>query len=131
MKKLLVLGTIVLSASMMGAEVDNLEARFKGLEQEYNLLIQKEQEKFNTEKKIAEVAQSTLAKQREIYNQLSEKVAKLNQMKDVKFYKEQYGELVSKYQAALKDLEAQMKEQENIINRFRQLEAIKVNKKIF
>lgn len=33
MKKLLVLGTIVLSASMMGAEVDNLEARFKGLEQ--------------------------------------------------------------------------------------------------
>ncbi|WP_339008285.1 adhesion protein FadA [Fusobacterium varium] len=128
MKKLLVLGTIVLSASMMGAEVDNLEARFKGLEQEYNLLIQKEQEKFNTEKKIAEVAQSTLAKQREIYNQLSEKVAKLNQMKDVKFYKEQYGELVSKYQAALKDLEAQMKEQENIINRFRQLEALKTNK---
>lgn len=128
MKKLLVLGTIVLSASMMGAEVDNLEARFKGLEQEYNLLIQKEQEKFNTEKKIAEVAQSTLAKQRELYNQLSEKVAKLNQMKDVKFYKEQYGELVSKYQAALKDLEAQMKEQENIINRFRQLEALKTNK---
>jgi len=128
MKKLLVLGTIVLSASMMGAEVDNLEARFKGLEQEYSLLIQKEQEKFNTEKKIAEVAQSTLAKQREIYNQLSEKVAKLNQMKDVKFYKEQYGELVSKYQAALKDLEAQMKEQENIINRFRQLEALKTNK---
>lgn len=128
MKKLLVLGTIVLSASMMGAEVDNLEARFKGLEQEYNLLIQKEQEKFNTEKKIAEVAQSTLAKQREIYNQLSEKVAKLNQMKDVKFYKEQYGELASKYQAALKDLEAQMKEQENIINRFRQLEALKTNK---
>lgn len=128
MKKLLVLGTIVLSASMMGAEVDNLEARFKGLEQEYNLLIQKEQEKFNTEKKIAEVAQSTLAKQRELYNQLSEKVAKLNQIKDVKFYKEQYGELVSKYQAALKDLEAQMKEQENIINRFRQLEALKTNK---
>lgn len=128
MKKLLVLGTIVLSASMMGAEVDNLEARFKGLEQEYNLLIQKEQEKFNTEKKIAEVAQSTLAKQREIYNQLSEKVAKLNQIKDVKFYKEQYGELASKYQAALKDLEAQMKEQENIINRFRQLEALKTNK---
>ena len=128
MKKLLVLGTIVLSASMMGAEVDNLEARFKGLEQEYNLLIQKEQEKFNTEKKIAEAAQSTLAKQRELYNQLSEKAAKLNQMKDVKFYKEQYGELVSKYQAALKDLEAQMKEQENIINRFRQLEALKTNK---
>lgn len=128
MKKLLVLGTIVLSASMMGAEVDNLEARFKGLEQEYNLLIQKEQEKFNTEKKIAEVAQSTLAKQRELYNQLSEKVAKLNQIKDVKFYKEQYGELASKYQAALKDLEAQMKEQENIINRFRQLEALKTNK---
>lgn len=128
MKKLLVLGTIVLSASLMGAEVDNLEARFKGLEQEYNLLIKKEQEKFDTEKKIAEAAQSTLAKQRELYNQLSEKVAKLNQIKDVKFYKEQYGELASKYQAALKDLEAQMKEQENIINRFRQLEALKTNK---
>lgn len=128
MKKLLVLGTIVLSASMMGAEVDNLEARFKGLEQEYNLLIQKEQEKFDTEKKIAEAAQSTLAKQRELYNQLSEKASKLNQIKDMKFYKEQYGELASKYQAALKDLEAQMKEQENIINRFRQLEALKTNK---
>ena len=46
----------------------------------------------------------------------------------MKFYKEQYGELASKYQAALKDLEAQMKEQENIINRFRQLEALKTNK---
>lgn len=128
MKKLLVLGTIVLSASLMAAEVDELEARFKGLEQEYNLLIQKEQEKFDTEKKIAEGAQATLAKQRELYNQLSGKVAKLNQIKDVKFYKEQYSDLAGKYQAALKELEGQMKEQESLINRFRQLEALKTNK---
>ena len=129
MKKLLVLGTIVLSASLMGAEVNDLEARFKGLEQEYNMLMQKETEKFNMEKKIAETAEATLAKQKDLYSQLSAKVAKLNQIKDVKFYKDQYSELATKYQAALKDLDGQMKEQENIINRFRQLEALKTSNK--
>ena len=129
MKKLLVLGTIVLSASLMGAEVNDLEARFKGLEQEYNMLMQKETEKFNMEKKIAETAEATLAKQKDLYSQLSAKVAKLNQIKDVKFYKDQYSELAGKYQAALKDLDGQMKEQENIINRFRQLEALKTSNK--
>ena len=129
MKKLLVLGTIVLSASLMGAEVNDLEARFKGLEQEYNMLMQKETEKFNMEKKIAETAEATLAKQKDLYSQLSAKVAKLNQIKDVKFYKDQYSELATKYQTALKDLDGQMKEQENIINRFRQLEALKTSNK--
>lgn len=92
------------------------------------MLMQKEDERYNSEKQIAETAKATLAKQRELYNQISTKAGKLGQIKDVKFYKEQYGELAKKYQDALKELEGQMKEQESIINRFQQLQAVKEGK---
>lgn len=129
MKKLLVVGTLLLSASAMAAgQTSNLEARFNGLEKEYNLLMQKEQAKFNAEKKVAQEAQATLAKQKEMYNQLSAKIAKLQNIKDIKFYKEQYEGLAKKYQVILKDLESQMAQQQAIINRFKALEALKLGK---
>ena len=129
MKKLLVLGTIILSASTFASGVTTeFENRFNSLEQEYKMLVQKEEEKYNSEKQIAEIAKATLAKQKDLYNQISVKTAKLSQIKDVKFYKEQYSELAKKYQDALKELEGQMKEQENIIGRFQQLQAVKEGK---
>ena len=103
MKKLLVAGTILLSASAFSTGVTaEFESRFNTLEQEYKMLMQKEDERYNSEKQIAETAKATLAKQRELYNQISTKAGKLGQIKDVKFYKEQYGELAKKYQDALK-----------------------------
>ena len=129
MKKLLVAGTILLSASAFSTGVTaEFESRFNTLEQEYKMLMQKEDERYNSEKQIAETAKATLAKQRELYNQISTKAGKLGQIKDVKFYKEQYGELAKKYQDALKELEGQMKEQESITNRFQQLQAVKEGK---
>lgn len=129
MKKLLVLGTILLSAAAYSDGVTSeFENRFNGLEQEYQMLMNKENERYNAEKQTAETAKATLAKQRELYNQISAKSAKLGQIKDVKFYKEQYGELAKKYQDALKELDGQMREQESIINRFQQLQAVKEGK---
>ena len=129
MKKLLVLGTILLSAAAYSDGVTSeFESRFNGLEQEYQMLMNKENERYNAEKQTAETAKATLAKQRELYNQISAKSAKLGQIKDVKFYKEQYGELAKKYQDALKELDGQMREQESIINRFQQLQAVKEGK---
>ena len=105
MKKLLVAGTILLSASAFSTGVTaEFESRFNTLEQEYKMLMQKEDERYNSEKQIAETAKATLAKQRELYNQISTKSAKLGQIKDVKFYKEQYGELAKKYQDALREI---------------------------
>lgn len=126
MKKLVLLGTLALSLNVLAAEANEFESRFNALEKEYSLLMQKEQQKFDAEKKVAEQAQGTLAKQKEMYAQLSAKVAKLNEIKDIKFYKEQYEELAKKYQTVLKELESQMAEQQGIINRFKQLEALKV-----
>lgn len=126
MKKLVLLGTLALSLNVLAAEANEFESRFNALEKEYSLLMQKEQQKFDAEKKVAEQAQATLAKQKEMYAQLSAKVAKLNEIKDIKFYKEQYEELAKKYQTVLKELESQMAEQQGIINRFKQLEALKV-----
>lgn len=125
MKKLLVLGTLILSINAVAAGTSELESRFNELEKQYNLLMQKEEQKFAAEKKIAEEAQATLTKQKQMYNELAAKVSKLNQIKDIKFYKEQYEELSKKYQVVLKDLEGQMAEQQAIINRFKQLEALK------
>lgn len=125
MKKLLVLGTLILSINAIAAGTSELESRFNELEKQYNLLMQKEEQKFAAEKKIAEEAQATLAKQKQMYNELAAKVTKLNQIKDIKFYKEQYEELSKKYQVVLKELEGQMAEQQAIINRFKQLEALK------
>ena len=118
MKKRFVPGTILGSKSAFSTGVTaEFESRFNTLEQEYKMLMQKEDERYNSEKQIAETAKATLAKQRELYNQISTKSAKLGQIKDVKFY-----------QDALRELEGQMKEQESIINRFQQLQAVKEGK---
>lgn len=104
MKKLLVAGTILLSASAFSTGVTaEFESRFNTLEQEYKMLMQKEDERYNSEKQIAETAKATLAKQRELYNQISTKAGKLGQIKDVKFYKEQYGELAKNTKMHLKN----------------------------
>ena len=104
MKKLVALGFIVGSLAYAG-DLSNLEATYQGLEQEYNLLMQKEQEKFNEEKKIAEAAKATLAKQQEMYAMLENKVAQLNSVANTRFYKDNYEGLANKYQGLMVKLE--------------------------
>lgn len=126
MKKIVLFGALILSLNAMAEGTDELEARFKGLEQQYTQLMQKEQQKFDAEKKIAEQAEVTLAKQKQMYSELSAKVKKIKEVEDIKFYKEQYEELGRKYQTVLKELEGQMASQQAIIDRFKQLEALKL-----
>lgn len=129
MKKLVVLGFIVGSLAYAG-DLSNLEATYQGLEQEYNLLMQKEQEKFNEEKKIAEAAKATLAKQQEMYAMLENKVAQLNSVANTRFYKDNYEGLANKYQGLMVKLEKEMAESQEIITKFESLQALKDGKLI-
>lgn len=126
MKKILVVGALVLSVTNLMADgSQEVEARFNGLEQEFQLLMEKEQAKYNEEKVAAANAQKTLAKQKQVYAQLTAKVQQLNKIKDIKFYKSDYEGLANKFNGVLKELEGQMKEQQAIIDRFKQVEALR------
>ena len=67
-------------------------------------------------------AERILASQRKMYAEISEKEKRISSVKDNKFYKAQYQELGKKYAEAKKELETDMRKQEEIISIF---EAIK------
>lgn len=77
---------------------------------------------YNQRKAEAEEAERTLAAQRKMYEEISEKEKRISSVKDNKFYKAQYQELGKKYAEAKKELETDMRKQEEIISIF---EAIK------
>lgn len=136
MKKLLTVGALMLCVTSLMAnenvgeeiiiEGKTLQEQFSGLENEFQQLLKREQSKYNEEKAAAAMATKTLAKQKEMYSQLSLKVVQLDQIKQIKFYKSEYDKLAKKYREVLKELEVQMKEQQDIIDRFNQIEALRV-----
>ncbi len=81
-----------------------------------------EQLELNLQQLEAEEAERTLAAQRKMYEEISEKEKRISSVKDNKFYKAQYQELGKKYAEAKKELETDMRKQEEIISIF---EAIK------
>ena len=77
-----------------------------------------EQLELNLQQLEAEEAEKTLAAQRKIYAEVSEKEKRIISVKDNKFYKGQYQELARKYGEAKKELGIDMEKQEEIIKMF-------------
>lgn len=128
MKKILVLGFIVGSLSFAQTSqesIQNIENVYKNLEQEYTLLMKKEQEQYNIEKQVADAARATLAKQQTMYNELSNKIAGLNKIKDTRFYKDSYEKLAKEYSTILAKLDKQMAISKQAIARFDAIKAFR------
>ena len=117
MKKIIIgcflaVSAVSYSATDVMSTLEQLELNLQQLEAE-------ERAMYNQRKAEAE---KTLEAQRKMYAEISEKEKRILSVKDNKFYKGQYQELAKKYGEAKKELEADMRKQEEIISIF---EAIK------
>ena len=130
MKKIIILiGTMLITISAFSASVTDFETQMKSLEKEYQLLLKKEDQRYAQEKQIAETAEKTRAEQKNLYKSVAGSLSQLQQMEKYIFYKDDYNQLLNKYQTILKDLEKSMNNQQVIIDNFKQIQLEKEGNK--
>ncbi|WP_427171499.1 adhesion protein FadA [Fusobacterium nucleatum] len=126
MKKFLLLAVLAVSASAFAAnDAASLLGELQALDAEYQNLASQEEARFNEERAQAEAASQALAQNEQVYNELSQRAERLQAEANTRFYKSQYQELASKYQDALKKLEAEMEQQKSVISDFQKIEALR------
>ena len=123
MKKLLLLAVLAVSASAFAAT--DLVGELQALDADYQNLASQEEARFNEEKTQAVAASEALAQNEKLYSELSQRAEKLNAEANTRFYKDQYKDLASKYEDALKKLNEEMEQQKTIISDFQKIEAFR------
>ena len=101
----------------------------KSLEKEYQLLLKKEDQRYAQERQIAETASSVLTGQKDLYQSVNASLNELQQMGKYVFYKDEYNQLVAKYQTILSDIQKSMNDQQMIIDNFKQIQLEKEGNK--
>lgn len=125
MKKFLLLAVLAVSASAFAANTADLVGELQALDAEYQNLASQEEARFNEEKAQADAARQALAQNEQVYNELSQRAQRLQAEANTRFYKSQYEELASKYEDALKKLEAEMEQQKGVISDFEKIQALR------
>ena len=125
MKKFLLLAVLAVSASAFAANTADLVGELQALDAEYQNLASQEEARFNEERAQADAARQALAQNEQVYNELSQRAQRLQAEANTRFYKSQYEELASKYEDALKKLEAEMEQQKGIISDFEKIQALR------
>jgi len=125
MKKFLLLAVLAVSASAFAANTADLVGELQALDAEYQNLASQEEARFNEERAQAEAARQALAQNEQVYNELSQRAQRLQAEANTRFYKSQYQELASKYEEALKKLEAEMEQQKQVISDFEKIQALR------
>ena len=125
MKKFLLLAVLAVSASAFAANTADLVGELQALDAEYQNLASQEEARFNEERAQADAARQALAQNEQIYNELSQRAQRLQAEANTRFYKSQYEELASKYEDALKKLEAEMEQQKQVISDFEKIQALR------
>jgi long-subunit acyl-CoA synthetase (AMP-forming) len=125
MKKVFLACALLSTVAMAAPEQGGVEVRFNQLENQYNALKQKEAALFTQKEQQAIAAQKKLEEQQALYNDVTAKQQQLEEIKNVRFYKEQYSSLANKYGAIRKELEKEMKQNEMVVAEFTKLQQIK------
>ena len=125
MKKFLLLAVLAVSASAFAANTADLVGELQALDAEYQNLASQEEARFNEERAQAEAARQALAQNEQVYNELSQRAQRLQAEANTRFYKSQYQDLASKYEDALKKLEAEMEQQKQVISDFEKIQALR------
>ena len=126
MKKFLLLAVLAVSASAFAAnDAASLVGELQALDAEYQNLANQEEARFAEERAQADAARQALAQNEQVYNQLSQRAQRLQGEANTRFYKSQYQDLASKYEDALKKLEAEMEQQKGIISDFEKIQALR------
>ena len=123
MKKFLLLAVLAVSASAFAE--DNLIGELQALDAEYQNLANQEEARFEEERQQAVAASEALAQNEKLYSELSERAQKLSSEANTRFYKSQYQDLASKYEGALKKLNAEMEQQKAVIADFQKIQALR------
>lgn len=130
MKKIITLiGTLLITISAFSASTVDFEAQMKSLEKEYQLLLKKEDQRYAQERQIAETASSVLTGQKDLYKSVNASLNELQQMGKYVFYKDEYNQLVAKYQTILSDIQKSINDQQMIIDNFKQIQLEKEGNK--
>ena len=130
MKKIITLiGTLLITISAFSASTVDFEAQMKSLEKEYQLLLKKEDQRYAQERQIAETASSVLTGQKDLYKSVNASLNELQQIGKYVFYKDEYNQLVAKYQTILSDIQKSMNDQQMIIDNFKQIQLEKEGNK--
>ena len=130
MKKIItLLGTLLITISSFAVSADDFEVQMKSLEKEYQLLLQKEDQRYAEEKEIAETAATVLTGQKDLYKSVTASLNELQQIGKYVFYKDDYNQLLEKYKIILTDIQKSMNEQQIIIDNFKQIQAEKEGNK--
>ena len=128
MKKFLLLAVLAVSASAFAAtDAASLVGELQALDAEYQNLASQEEARFNEEKAQADAARQALAQNEQVYNELSQRAQRLQGEANTRFYKSQYQDLASKYEEALKKLEAEMEQQKAVISDFEKIQALRAS----
>ena len=125
MKKVFLACALLSTVAMAAPEQGGVEVRFNQLENQYNALKQKEAALFTQKEQQAIAAQKKLEEQQALYNDVTAKQQQLEEIKNVRFYKEQYSSLANKYGAIRKELEKEMKQNKMVVAEFTKLQQIK------
>ena len=125
MKKFLLLAVLAVSASAFAANTADLVGELQALDAEYQNLASQEEARFNEERAQADAARQALAQNEQVYNELSQRDQRLQAEANTRFYKSQYQYLDSKYEDALKKLEAEMEQQKQVISDFEKIQALR------
>ena len=116
---------LAVSASAFAANTADLVGELQALDAEYQNLASQEEARFNEERAQADAARQALAQNEQVYNELSQRAQRLQAEANTRFYKSQYEELASKYEDALKKLEAEMEQQKGVISDFEKIQALR------
>ena len=125
MKKVFLTCVLLSTVAMAAPEQGGVEVRFNQLENQYKALKQKEATLFTQKEQQAIAAQKKLEEQQVLYNDVTAKQQQLEEIKNVRFYKDQYSSLANKYGAIRKELEKEMKQNEMVVTEFTKLQQIK------
>ncbi|RRD38914.1 adhesion protein FadA [Leptotrichia sp. OH3620_COT-345] len=123
MKKLGIL--FVLLSAISFADYQTINAKFSKLEGEYNQLVNMENQQYAKLRGNAETATQALQEKQALKAAIEEKMSKLEQTRNTKYFKGEYENLVKEYKNVVKALDAEIASLSKVVNNFDKVEELK------
>ena len=125
MKKLGILFVLLSAVSFSAERQTTVEARFNKLEAEYNQLVNMENQQYSKLRANAENASQQLQEKQALKAAIEEKMSKLEQTRNTKYFKGEYENLVKEYKNVVKALDADIAGLSKVVDNFNKVEELK------
>ena len=123
MKKLGIL--FVLLSAVSFADYQTLNAKYNKLENEYNQLVNMENQQYSKLRGNAENASQQLQEKQALKAAIEEKMVKLEQTRNTKYFKGEYETLVKEYKNVVKALDVEIARLSKVVDNFNKVEELK------